>query len=71
MKNTMNRFKRTTKQNSQKNARHVKYTFENEATTNPVFTQLTQVKTPHPNKILKNKSDINPDPGFMHRIYAK
>ena len=54
-----------------KNTLHAKYTFENEATTNPVTTQLTQPKTPRPNKILKNKSDINPESGFMARIYPK
>ena len=54
-----------------KNAHHANYTSENQLTTNPVTTQLTQVKTPRPIKILKNKSDINPKSGFISRIYAK
>jgi len=55
----------------QKKLMKVNYTSETDPKTNPVMTKLTQRKTPHPNKILKNKSDINPKSGFMHRIYAK
>ena len=54
-----------------KNTPDANYTIENEGNQNPGTTQLTHHQTPHPNKILKNNSDVIPQSGIMTRNYTK